>query len=515
MKHHHCVASVLIVLLGLGGVASAQVDTAWVRTWYGPHNAVWGRLVATDDSGNVFAAGALAAPGGDSIDYAVAKYGPNGTEKWTTRYTGPGMGDDQVWDLCVDRSGNCIVTGESRGSGTEDDYATVKYLPGGDTAWVRRYDGPVNRDDEGLAVASDDSGNVYVTGWSIGDGTASDVATIKYDAAGTEQWVARWNGTIFIDRGQDVCADSDHNVYVVGQAGAGFLTYDLLVIKLTSDGDTAWVRTLNGPGNGWDQFDRVGVDGSGNVYACGFATMADTTQDAVVAKYTSTGDTAWVRYLDGPDSRGDWARDMVVDLQGECWVCGWSETADSSYDWLVARIDPAGNVAWQRSWDRGQSDNAWALASGDSGYLYVTGSSDVAPWLSDVATIKYDAMTGAQLWVSLYDGPDQGSDAPMDIAVGPDGLPVVAGATTDSTGTGMLVMKYTRTPGVEEGQPAVVPERRLPTVMSIPQLARVRGRLLDALGREVTDRKQGVSPGVYFLCPDDAAGQARKVVVQR
>ena len=44
------------------------------------------------------------------------------------------------------------------------------------------------------AVAADASGNVYVTGNSKGDGTGSDLATIKYDANGLRQWVARYNG---------------------------------------------------------------------------------------------------------------------------------------------------------------------------------------------------------------------------------------------------------------------------------------------------------------------------------
>ncbi len=46
---------------------------------------------------------------------------------WTNRYTGPGNGYHQASGLAVDRSGNVIVTGVSAGSGTDSDFATVKY----------------------------------------------------------------------------------------------------------------------------------------------------------------------------------------------------------------------------------------------------------------------------------------------------------------------------------------------------------------------------------------------------
>ncbi len=70
--------------------------------------------------------------------------------------------------MAVDASGNVFVTGFSVGSGGNSDYETIAYSGAGVPLWTNRYNGPGNGSDYARAVAVDGSGNVFVTGYSYG-----------------------------------------------------------------------------------------------------------------------------------------------------------------------------------------------------------------------------------------------------------------------------------------------------------------------------------------------------------
>jgi len=110
---------------------------------------------------------------------------------WIQRYNGPGNGDDKAVALAIDNSGNVYITGSSIGDTTGLDYCTIKYLPNGDTGWVRRYNNPAYKGDYTVALRLDKSGNVYVTGTSIGQGImggygSTDIVTINISRTATQ-----------------------------------------------------------------------------------------------------------------------------------------------------------------------------------------------------------------------------------------------------------------------------------------------------------------------------------------
>jgi hypothetical protein len=387
--------SLLIAYFFFVSVSSmAQVSEEWVARYNGPGNATDVAIdVAVDDDGNVYITG-RSTGAGTFEDYATIKYNSAGVQQWVARYNGPGNFFDQPADLAIDNAGNVYVTGRSAGDGTDDDYATIKYNSAGVLQWVSRYNGPGDSTDAATSLAVDDAGNVYVTGLSAGIGSVLDYATIKYNAAGVVQWVTRYNGPgNNNDRASALVIDNDF-VYVTGHSTGIGTNLDYATIKhnLTT-GAIIWVSRFNDAGNNRDDATSLTVDNAGNVYVTGTITS-------------------------GFDPSGD---PFPLEL----------------LDWATIKYNSAGAAQWVSIHDEGGDDFAESVKLDNLGNVIVTGSiSNSPPRLEepdlDYGTIKYNASTGAEIWVAKY-GPPPGTDfnewRAQDQAIDSDGNVYVTGQT--------------------------------------------------------------------------------------
>jgi len=417
----------LVILLFLSIPAFAQVDTSWVRRYNGPANSYKDRAydIAVDDSGNVYVTGGSVGSGTGG-DYATIKYDPQGTQLWVQRYNGPGNAWDEAFAIAVDGSGNVCVTGLSAGLSGDPwryDYATIKYYPNGDIAWGIRYNGLGNNWDEARAIAVDGSGNVYVTGLSAALGTGYDYATIKYYPNGDVAWLRRYNGPANSeDYARAIAVDDSNNVYVTGYSYGSGTYQDYATIKYYANGDTAWVQRYNGPGNGYDVANAIVVDDYGNVYVTGKSDGGNYNYDYATIKYYTNGDTAWVRRYNGPGDDYDVAYAIALDGSGNVYVTGHNGWGSGYGDYATIKYYPNGDTAWVRGYSFGYQTEAYAIALDGSGNVYVTGvNAD-----DDYATVKYDPQ-GNQLWVQIYNGPGYSTDRALAIAVDDSGNVYVTG----------------------------------------------------------------------------------------
>jgi hypothetical protein len=209
----------------------ASGQQLWARTYNGPGDGSdTGMAVALDGSGNVYIAGYIFSSSTDG-DWVTVKYDANGKRLWAKRYSGSGSCADCPEAIAVDGSGNAYVTGWRRVSWGECDYVTIKYGPGGQQLWARRYTGPIGYD-LAVAIAVDGSGNIYVTGESRNSRNNPDYATVKYDTNGKELWVKRYEGPDRLENyAKAIAIDTTGNVYITGYSKGLITEYDFATIK--------------------------------------------------------------------------------------------------------------------------------------------------------------------------------------------------------------------------------------------------------------------------------------------
>ena len=335
---------------------------------------------------------------------------------WVKRYDGTGDDVDEGAALAFDGSGNVYVAGRSVGAGTLYDSLVIKYGADGAVKWVARYDGPVSGWDGARAIAVDDDGYVYVTGRSRGSGTGDDFVTIKYSASGTQMWVRRYSSGIYDDEAVDIAIDSNGNVIVTGVSAAKDSGNDFLTIKYGPDGSTKWVKRYDGPAGEGDKATAVAVDSEDNVYVTGVSMGGGTNWDFCTIKYSPAGATLWVRRWDSPTHNSDGATDIAIDDYDRAYVTGYSYTQGDDADYLTVSYGKNGTLRWTRRYDAPAHgpDVPWAIAiDGDS--VYVTGGSAGSTTAQDYATVRY-LLDGTQKFAKRYSSTGKYDDVANDVA---------------------------------------------------------------------------------------------------
>jgi len=434
--------------------ATIKYNSSGVRQWEarynGPGNSIdLPHALAVDAAGNVYVTGESESSGTLS-DYATIKYNSAGAQQWVARYNGPGNSADRAKAIAVDGAGNVYVTGQSEGLGASSDYATIKYSSAGAEQWVVRYNGPGNSEDFASAIAVDGSGNVYVTGLSKGSGTDDDYATIKYNASGVQQWVARYNGPgSSTDQATALALDATGNVYVTGRSIGSGTSEDYATIKYNSSGAQQWVeRYNNAAGGSFDRATALVVDAAGNVYVTGESFDSGTSGDYATIKYNSSGLQQWVARYNGAENRDDRALALAVDASGNVYVTGVSRESIINEDYATIKYNSSGVQQWVARYNgpRNSTDQATALALDAAGNVYVTGQSADPNTLSDYVTIKYNS-SGIQQWLARYNGPENYFDEAIALAVDAEANVYVTGATRGLGGSVYTTIKYV------QGQP--------------------------------------------------------------
>lgn len=363
---------------------------------------------------------------------------------WVNRYNGQGDYSDRFTAVMTDASGNVFLAGSTVITGNNQDILLLKLDASGNTVWRNVFNAPSSGVDAALAMTMDTAGNIYITGYAKFTASATDIVTIKYNAAGEIVWTANYGFTTDqYEQGNSVVVDSSGNVYVAGQSDPDSTTTvsdDYVVIKYNSAGAQQWVQRTNGTGNGIDRPSKIVLDLAGNPVVTGRSDNL-LNYDYLTVKYNaSTGIPIWsVRY---DRTHNDWATDLVINpTTGNIYVTGRSRNVD--YDYSTVCYNASGVQQWATVYDNGVGDNrATNIGMDSAGNLYVTGQSDVgtAAINYDITTIKYNSV-GVQQWIKTYSGSALNDDIPTAFYVSPAGNVLIAGSV-DTNASATITNDY-------------------------------------------------------------------------
>lgn len=302
---------------GLSDAFLVKFDSSGKRVWGtyfggdGNENAV----LDVDVLGNIYMYGrtgsstGISTPGAhESIQRGtyLVKFNSLGIRQWGTYYGGIRAGGVKyigsgyiviagsvTWDTAGIATKGTHQDKHSSGGSYYDGYI-AKFDTSGKRQWGTFYGGP--SDDNINDITSDDSGNIYITGYTVSlTGIAtlgvhqqymltsinpnSDAFVAKLNSSGIRKWGSYYGGT-GEESGNGICTDDYGNIIIVGQTTS------------TSD---------------------IATQGSHQSSFKG-------TKDAFIVKFNSTGGRLWGTYFGGNDA--DYARDISINNNGHAFVTG-------------------------------------------------------------------------------------------------------------------------------------------------------------------------------------------------
>ncbi len=321
-------------------------NVAWMTNYHKPEYGDYlcePTAIFVDSLKNIYITGKISSLG-TAHDYLTIKYNALGFQEWIATYNGTGNSDDQTIGLVVDNAGNTYVGGYSMGENSNYDITTIKYDSKGSQKWVSRYDSNANildADDIPTGIGIDDEANIYIAGYSKKD-LAQDWTTIKIDSSGNINWAKNYQGNGGGDNiATAIAVDNTGNPYVTGYAYNLPSNYDYTTIKYNTSGQMLWVNTYNGIGNYQDFANAVALDYQGGVYITGASYGgtkiygSDSVYNIVTFKYSIAGDSIWaVRYSPDGAARG---KQIKTDMKNNVYVLGYTNPANAIKSYILIK----------------------------------------------------------------------------------------------------------------------------------------------------------------------------------
>jgi len=262
--------------------------------------------------------------------------------------------------------------------------------------------GPKNEWGSSLIQTSD--GGYAIAGFteSFGAGEA-DVYVIKLDSNGNLQWTKTIGGQ-HREEGTSLIQTSDGGYAIAGVTisfGAG--EADVYVVKLDANGKPQWTKTIGGPKDDRG-FSLIQTSDGGYAIAGYTKSFGAGEWDFYVVKLDANGNLQWTKTIGGP--KDDQGFSLIQTSDGGYVIAGGTDSFGAGKaDVYVVKLDANGNLQWTKTiggeyFDGGSS----IIQTADGGYAIGGATTSFGAGLLDVYVVKLDANGNLQ-WTKTIGGP--------------------------------------------------------------------------------------------------------------
>jgi hypothetical protein len=256
--------------------------------------------------------------------------------------------------------------------------------------------GVVGQETQGSSVATDTSGNVYVTGYTTGglDGNTPtgtvDCFLAKYDRSGTKLYIKQLGAAGKYALGNSLATDASGHVYVTGYTDGGLDgntptgTIECFLTKYDSSGTKLYTKQLGVAGQR-TYGNSVATDAGGNVYVTGYTTggldgnALMGAEDFFLTKYTGSGTKLYTKQL-GAVGQSTEGLSVAADGSGNVCVVGFTyggldgNTLAGTVDFFLTKYSSDGTKLYTKQLGvAGGETVGKSVATGASGDVYVAG----------------------------------------------------------------------------------------------------------------------------------------------
>ncbi|MDD1729364.1 MAG: PKD domain-containing protein [Methanospirillum sp.] len=399
-----------------------------------------------------------------SADYWIIKLDASRNVVWQKCFGGSGY--EQIETAVQSADGGYLAVGYTTsndgnvtGYHGEEDIWAVKLDASGNIAWQKCLGGSYDEEPYSLIQTSDGGylvgGNTRSNDGDVtGNHGSNDIWVVKLDGSGNITW-QRCLGGSSSDISRKITHTSDGGYVVAGSTYSedGNVTgnhgdRDIWIVKLDGSGNITWQKCLGGSDYEFGYSVIQAPDGGYLVRGITYSNDGNVTgnhgeADIWILNLDTSGDLVWQKCLGG--SEFDFSISDILTPSGEYLVNGYTTSTDGDVtgnhgesDIWIVNLDTSGNINWQNCLGGLYYEDPSALIqSVDGGYLasgstysndkYVTGNHGG----TDMWAVKLDG-SGNITWQRCLGG--SGYEYPISVIQTTDGKYLVNGITLSGDG---------------------------------------------------------------------------------